>query len=66
MFVLLSIHDEVDNGVDGRVCHGEPEEEEKYMLCVVVLHQVLQQQQSSNVISVSLSSDVYAYDNHDH
>ena len=29
---LLGIHDEVDDGVDGRVGHGQPEEEEEDVL----------------------------------
>ena len=40
---ILGVHDEVNNRVDGRVRHGEPEKEQKYVLCVGLLHEVLQQ-----------------------
>ena len=31
---LLCIHEKVDDGVDSRVCHGQPEEGEEHVLGV--------------------------------
>ena len=41
MFLLLGIHAEVDERVESRVGHGEPEEEEEDMLGVLLPQDVL-------------------------
>ena len=38
---LLCIHEKVDDGVDCRVSHGQPEEEEEHMLGVPLGHKLL-------------------------
>ena len=39
--ILLGIHTEVHQGVEGRVGHGQPEEGEEDVLSIAVAHHVL-------------------------
>ena len=39
--ILLSIHTEIHQGVEGRIRHGEPEEGEENVLSKGVAHHIL-------------------------
>ena len=41
VFNQLGVHEEVDDGVDCGVGHGQPEEEQEYMLGVPLGHKLL-------------------------
>ena len=39
--ILLGVHTEIHQGVEGRVGHGEPEEGEEDVLSIAVAHHIL-------------------------
>ena len=46
VIVLLGIHEEVDDRVDCRVCHGQPEEGKEHVLGVGLRNHILRKEKN--------------------